>query len=449
MRGRLTEGPRKFSEEGLCLSKPYHVGGEQKDDMERVGQDTMATSASRELPSLMKAQFLDEFNRPYVLRSVPLPTLGSPYDLLVRVDAASYCHTDAVLAAGQMPPFPLSFPHVGSHEFAGTVVAVPADAAPLPSSSSSSSSTPPHLPRYRVGDRVGVPGRSFHPCGECFECAASGSTTPADPDNGDPPGYSVYCARSAANNGISAPGGFRQYAVVDARQVAPLPDALSAVDGAVLMCAGVTIYGALKRCGVASGGRVGIIGCGGGLGHLGLQFAARMGFRVLGVDNADAPLRLARTVASELGGSDSSGIRIVDARGEKAADVVLQLGREDGKEDRAAMGLDAVIILPESQRAFDYGMALLGNHGRCVVVSFPQDGFHISAWDLVFRDISVIGSLVGSNRTLREMLQFAAKHNVRAKVKTFPLSRLNDLVAEYHKGEGGKLAVDMTLPDGD
>lgn len=387
----------------------------------------MATStAPPGLPSQMKAQFLEAFKTPYVLRTVPLPVPEQPHDVLVRVDAASYCHTDAVLAAGDMPPNPPTFPHVGCHEFAGTVVALPPD-----------SSSP-----WRVGDRVGVPGRSFRPCGTCFECARAPDAED-DPD-GDPPGYSVYCPRSL-NNGINRPGGFQEYAVVDARQLAPLPDAMAAADAAVLMCAGVTVYAAIKRCRLRPGQRVGIVGVGGGLGHLGLQFAARMGLRVLGVDAADAPLKLARDVAAGL--ADGGAVRIVDSRVEKAEDVVARMGEEDGKQDAGDMGLDAVIILPESQRAFDYGVRLLRNHGKCVVVSFPAQGFHFSARDVVFRDISIVGSLVGSNKLLREMLQFAAQYNVRAKIKTFPLSRLNDLVEEYHRGEGGKLVIDMSLSD--
>ncbi|KAI1127850.1 alcohol dehydrogenase-like protein [Nemania abortiva] len=376
----------------------------------------MATTG---LPEFMKAQFLDAFNTPYDLRSVPLPTLSSPHEILIKVDAASYCHTDAVLAAGQMPPNPPSFPHVGCHEFAGTIVALP----------DNSSST------FKIGDRVGVPGRSFRPCGSCFECATG--PTSDDPD-ADPPGYSVYCSKSL-NNGISRPGGFREYAVVDSRQLSPIPENLSAVDTSVLMCAGVTIYNALKRCALKPGQRVGIIGCGGGLGHLGLQFATKMGFKVLGVDNSDAPLQLARGL--------KTAARIVDARVENADDIAIGLGKEDEKQDRGDMGLDAVIILPESQKAFDYGMSLLRNHGRCVLVSFPERGFHVSSWDIVFRQISIVGSLVGSNKTSRETLRFAAEHGVRAVVKTFPLSGLNDLVTEYHKGEGGKLVIDMALPD--
>lgn len=368
------------------------------------------------LPTSMNGQLLEDFNKPYSLQSLPLPKLTSDHDLLIKVEVASYCHTDAVLAAGLMRPNPPTFPHIGCHEFAGTIVAAPDN----PSDAAK---------QYSLGDNVGVPGRSFHPCGSCFECQDSTRT------DSDPPGYSVYCPHSL-NNGISGPGGFREYAVVDARQVAPVPDGLSLVDTAPLMCAGVTIYAALKRCNLKPGQRVGIMGCGGGLGHLGLQFAVKMGMKVVGVDNADKPLQLARSL--------ETGASIVDARVEGAENVVLQLGNEQEWQDRGAVGLDAVLILPESQKAFDYGVALLKNHGRCVVVSFPEQGFHISARDVVFRDISIVGSLVGSNKVLREMLEFAARHQIKAVSRRFSLSGLNELVEEYHKGEGGKLVVDMS-----
>lgn len=318
-----------------------------------------------------------------------------------------------------MLPNPPSFPHVGCHEFAGTVVAVASDALPPATG-------------FRPGDRVGVSTQAFHPCGTCDECLDD-----KGPDS-DPPGYSVYCPASKGS-GISMDGGFREYAIVDARQVAPIPAGLSAVDTAPLMCAGVTIYAALKKCGLTPGQRVGIVGCGGGLGHLGLQFAVKMGLDVLGIDNADEPLELARGL--------NTGGRIVDARVEEAEEVARQVGLSDSKKHQGEMGLDEVIILPESQKAFDYGVKLLKSHGKCVVVSFPKAGFHLSSRDLVFRDITVVGSLVGSNKVLREMLEFSDRHNIRAMLKRYPLSKLNDLVAEYHQGGGGKLVVDMSLKD--
>ncbi|KAK5655099.1 hypothetical protein OQA88_5998 [Cercophora sp. LCS_1] len=367
----------------------------------------------------MKAQILPAFNTPYTLTHLPLPNLTSPYDLLIRVTAASYCHTDFVLATGKMPPYPLAFPHVSSHEFAGTIIALP------PSSQSP----------YSVGTHVGVPGRAFHPCATCSECASSPDDTNPDADD---PGYSVYCP-NAVNHGISGPGGFREYAVVDWRQVAPIPDAMEHVDAAAMMCAGLTIYAALKRCGLTRGQRVGIVGCGGGLGHIGVQFAERVfGLTVVGVDNADGPLKLAREVVDKG--------RVVDARSEGVEEVVRKIGDEDGTV-AADRGCDAVIILPESQRAFEYGMGMLRNHGTCVVVSFPEEGFKFQARDVVFRDIKIVGSLVGSNKVLREMLELAAEKGVKPRIKAFALERLNELVDEYHKMEGGKLVVDMMLSD--
>ncbi|KNG51654.1 alcohol dehydrogenase [Stemphylium lycopersici] len=379
------------------------------------------------LPDSMQAQQLEAYKRPYKFQPVPLPIPTSPHDLLIKVDAASYCHTDYVLACSQMPGLPKSFPHIGCHEFAGTVVSH----YPSPS---------PEARAFIVGARIGVPGRSFHACGACFECLNERRVN--DLFAQDNAGYSVNCVR-AENNGLSRDGGFAEYAVVDARQVAPIPDNMSAVETAPLMCAGVTIYAALKRCGLDKGDRVGIMGAGGGLGHLGLQYGVKMGYKVLGVEAADAPLTLARDIAGKL----DPGPYIVDARTEKANDLVKQLGSQDGKKTVGEMGLDAVIILPESQAAFDYGMTLLKSHGTCVVVSFPEKGFHIDSRDVVFRDIKIIGSLVGSNKVLREMLEFSAQYGVRAVLSSFPLARLNELVEEYHRSKGGKLVVDMTLAD--
>jgi D-arabinose 1-dehydrogenase-like Zn-dependent alcohol dehydrogenase len=378
------------------------------------------------LPDSMQAQFLEAYKTPYKLRSVPLPVPSTPHDILIKVDAASYCHTDYVLAEGQMPGLPKSFPHIGCHEYAGVVV-----------SHSGNPST--EAKEFDIGTRVGVPGRAFHACGRCFECKHD---RPKDPIAEDQQGYSVHCI-DAENNGLSRDGGFAEYAIVDARQLASIPPSLSAAETAPLMCAGITIYAALKRCNLKRRDRVGILGAGGGLGHLGLQYGVCMGYKVLGIEAADAPLQLAIDISSSLNPQPL----IVDARTEEAAGIVQKFGAEDRKVHVGEMGLDAVIVLPESQAAFDYGMSLLKTHGTCIVVSFPEKGFHISARDVVFRDIKIIGSLVGSNNMLREMLNFSAEHNIRALSKSFPLAKLNELVEEYHKGSGGKLVVDMSLSE--
>src|SRR6186713_3164460 len=160
------------------------------------------------LPQTMRGQFLEAYKTPYKLRSVPLPTPSTPNDILIKVDAASYCHTDFVLAEGQMPGFPKAFPHASCHEFAGTVI-------------SHFSSPSANASAFRTGDKVGVPGRAFHACETCFECQGS-----RDPVSQDDKGYSVYCV-GAENNGISKDGGFAEYALVDARQLAPIPESMT------------------------------------------------------------------------------------------------------------------------------------------------------------------------------------------------------------------------------
>lgn len=365
----------------------------------------------------MKAHVLEDFKQPYSFKDIPLPVLEDPNDMLVRVDAASYCHTDAVLAAGTMHPPAL--PHIGCHEFAGTIVALP------PGDKSTQG--------FKIGDRVAVPGRGFHVCGRCLECQ-----NPSGPDP-DEPGYSVYCPYAGGGLGVSSPGGFREYAVVDSRQVALIPSTMTAVEVAPLMCAGLTVFAALRKCDLQPGQRVGIMGCGGGLGHLGLQFATKMGLKTTGIDVAPGALDLARSLGT--------GASIVDATKETAETVRQTMGKEDRREHPAEMGLDAILILPESQKSFDYGIELVRNGGLVVVVSFPPEGFQVSAADLVFRRIRVVGSLIGSNKAMRDMFDFCVTHGVKAKVRTYPFSKLNQLVDDYHSGSSGKLVLDKSLEE--
>ncbi|KIW86849.1 uncharacterized protein Z519_12470 [Cladophialophora bantiana CBS 173.52] len=373
--------------------------------------------ADNELPKTMRAYVLEQYNTPYQLRELPVPTIENPNDILIRVDAASYCHTDAVLASGKMRPPPL--PHIGCHEFAGTVVRL---------------ATEPSAHGLKVGDRVAVPGRGNHVCGRCLECQNPSGPMP------DEPGYSVYCPNAGGGLGVgSKPGGFREYAIVDSRQVAIIPAGMTAVEAAPLMCAGLTIFAALRKCELKPGQRIGIMGCGGGLGHLGLQFATKMGLKTTGVDVALQALALARSL--------ETGAAIIDASLRSPEEVKQEMGKEDGREHPSEMGLDAVIVLPESQKSFDYGMQLLKNGGLLVLVSFPPGGFHISADDIVFRRTRVVGSLIGSNRAMREMFEFCVKNDVKAKTRTYPFSKLNQLVEDYHSGFSGKLVLDMNIEE--
>ena len=376
---------------------------------------TLENMSHEPLPPSIKAYVLEKFNTPYELRDMPVPVIEDPNDILIRVEAASYCHTDAVVAAGTITP--PSLPHIGCHEFAGTIVAL------SPENEVSHG--------YRIGDRVAVSGRGNHVCGKCLECQTPSGPLP------DEPGYSVFCPHSGGGLGVHRPGGFREYAVADARQVALIPSSMTAVEVAPLMCAGLTIYAALTKCELRPGQRVGIIGCGGGLGHLALQFARKMGLKTTGVDVAPKALELAEELRT--------GATIVDASKETAQNVKNKMGHEDGRQLPSEMGLDAVFILPESQQAFDYGVELVRDGGLVVILSFPSEGFHVAATDLVFRRITVTGSLIGSNRAMRGMFDFCVNNDVRARIRTYPFLKLNELVKDYQSGVAGKLVIDMSM----
>ena len=137
-------------------------------------------------------------------------------------------------------------------------------------------------------------------------------------------------------------------------------------------------------------------------------------------------------------------VAIYDARATQPEQVLADIHGGEGTAN-TERGLDAVLILLESQKAFDYGFQLPRNHGLGVVVSFPAQGINFSARDMVFRQIQLVGIISGRQSNMWEMLRFAAKHGVRAVAKTYPLANLNDLVEKYHKCLGGKLVVEMAL----
>jgi propanol-preferring alcohol dehydrogenase len=207
------------------------------------------------------------------------------------------------------------------------------------------------------------------------------------------------------------------------------------------MCAGLTIWGALHHERLQNAKRVVIIGAGGGLGHIGVQFAAYLGLEVLAIDAADQAIDIVRKIKSELGHTGEK-IHVADARHDEVK-TMRAIGQDTTGVPENVIGYDAVILLPESQRAFDMGMQLLRNHGTMLVVSFPKEKLQVSAHDLVFRDIAVVGSLVGRNHQLREMLDFVVKRGVSVQVKTFPFEQIRQLVDLAHQGYGGKLVVDM------
>jgi propanol-preferring alcohol dehydrogenase len=208
------------------------------------------------------------------------------------------------------------------------------------------------------------------------------------------------------------------------------------------------MWNAISKCKVrmeengGEGFSIAISGAGGGLGHLGVQFAAKLGCNVIAIEASASALALLGQVVDDLGHARSK-VTIIDPRKQSTEDIRRSTFGAVPPMLEAEKGVDALIILSESQQALDYGLKLVKNHGVCVMASFPKTGFHIQPQQLIFQHIDLVGVLVGRNRQLREMLNFAAKQGIKAKVKTYSLEQLNLLVKDYHSGVSGKLVVEM------
>lgn len=354
----------------------------------------MATSTST-LPSEMRALQITEFNAPYELRTIPVPEPG-PYDLLVKIAVASYCHTDSMVVAGV---YKSELPITPSHEGSGTVVAL----GELVSS-------------FRIGDRV-MCGLLLHPCGECDEC-----TGPIE-------SHRQYCTHITGHPGVTTQGFAAEYAIADARMTTKLPDAVSFMFAAPLACAGRTVYRAVLQTDLRPDQWVAIVGAGGGLGHLGIQFARAMGFKVVAIDARDDGLALSR---------DCGADAVVDARKEKA-DVVKEVQSFTGGK-----GVDAAIVLADHAEAL--AAAVTRIHGTVVQVAQPET-FSVPYGELIFRDITFKGSLIASASESEEMLQCVAEHDIEVHTNPFQgLGKVEELLGMVESGKLRGKAVIVVDP---
>ncbi|KAK8074434.1 chaperonin 10-like protein [Apiospora hydei] len=326
------------------------------------------------VPDQMQAVQVIKHHEPYELRTVPVPSSAEddlgPNDLLVKVAAASYCHTDGMVAAGV---FGDKLPVTASHEGSGTVVRAGSASG------------------LEVGDLV-MCGLPFHPCGECGDCRGCQAQ------------QEQYCPRVQGHVGVHMDGCFAEYVRVDARFTTKLPRGVSLLSAAPLACAGRTVWRAVRQTELQKGQWVAIVGSGGGLGHLGIQFAKKaLGLRVLGIDARDEALELSRGFGAEA---------VLDARRDKE-EVVAEAQKATGGH-----GADATIVLSDAPGAVALGCAVTRMHGTVVQVAQP-DEVSVPFQELVFRDIRLQGSLLCSPAESRAMLKAVAEHGVEVRTNVF------------------------------
>jgi D-arabinose 1-dehydrogenase-like Zn-dependent alcohol dehydrogenase len=311
------------------------------------------------------------------MKAVQVRTPGGPFELVerevpepargwvrVKVEACGVCHSDALIKNAAYPG--LTLPRVPGHEIAGRVDAVGAD-----------------VKAWKVGDRVGVGWFG----GNCFECEPCRR------------GLFLNCVNGKVT-GIHHDGGYAEYAAVPAESLARIPDKLSATEAGPLLCAGITTYNALRASGARPGDTVAVQGIG-GLGHLGVQFAARMGFRTVALSSGADKEELARQRGAH---------EYIDTGKGSAADGLKKLG-----------GADLVLATAPHAQAISATVDGLKPRGKLLIVAAPFEPLTVSAFALLSGK-QVAGWPSGSSIDSEDTMRFSALTGVRPRVETFKLA---------------------------
>ncbi|GAB3642637.1 alcohol dehydrogenase AdhP [Spirosoma arcticum] len=336
----------------------------------------------------MKAAVLHGYGQPLQIEQVPVPAVG-PGQILVQVAACGVCHTDLHAIDGDWP-VKATLPLIPGHEGVGTIVAVGAG-----------------VTHVHEGDRVGVPWL-YTACGHCEYCYS---------------GWETLC-HAQQNTGYSVQGSFADYVLADPDYVGLIPDALSFVEAAPILCAGVTVYKGLKETEVKPGEWVVISGIG-GLGHLAVQYAKAMGMYVVAVDISPEKLRLAKEVGADV---------VIDATKEDPAAVVqAKLG-----------GAQGVLVTAVSRTAFAQGVGMLRRQGTLALVGLPPGDFDLNIFDVTLNRKTIRGSIVGTRQDLTESLAFAAAGKVKVHYHTERLENINQVFTDLKAGQvEGRVVLDF------
>jgi D-arabinose 1-dehydrogenase-like Zn-dependent alcohol dehydrogenase len=260
---------------------------------------------------------------------------------------------------------------------------------------------------WEAGQRVGV-GWFGGNCGHCEPCRR---------------GWLIDC-QNLPIPGITRDGGYADYVLVDAKALALMPDGLTAEEAAPLMCAGVTTYNALRHSGALGGDLVAILGLG-GLGHLGVQFAAKLGFETVAIARGADKEELARRLGAR---------HYIDGQAQDPAQELQRLG-----------GARVILATAPSAPAMTALLGGLGVRGRLVVVGATMDPIEVSPVVLIGGSRSIVGHSSGTSRDSEDTLGFSALSGVRPMTETRPLERASEA---YERMLSGDARFRMVLTTG-
>lgn len=345
------------------------------------------------LPTTQKAIVFDEPRGKLHYRDIPLPTPNND-ELLVHVAYSGACHSDLHAWRADWP-FQTPFPLIGGHEGTGHVVAK-GDA----------------VKNFEIGDRVGVKWVNST-CLDCRFCLQ---------------GADGNCPK-ATYSGFTHQGTFQQYCTVSAAHAAHIPEGIDLAMAAPILCAGVTVYKALKRSDAKPGDSVVITGAGGGLGSLAVQYAKAMGFRVIGVDTGAAKKDLVLSTGGEV---------FVDFMSDDVSKKIL--------EATEGQGADAVVHVAVSEKAVETSLEYIRATGTIVLVGLPSDAvLHSPIFTHVLRTITIRGSLVGNREDTVEALDFVKRGLVKTPYKIVGMTEIESVYDKMEKGEiAGRYVLDTS-----
>jgi D-arabinose 1-dehydrogenase-like Zn-dependent alcohol dehydrogenase len=336
------------------------------------------------------------------MRSVQVSNANGPFELIerkdipepnatqvrIKVQACGICHSDSMMKQGLFPG--VTYPRIPGHEVAGIIDEVGKDVV-----------------EWKAGQRVGV-GWHGGQCGNCEFCR-----------RGD-----FFACSYAQITGFTYDGGYSDYMIASSRALALIPEQLSAAEAAPLMCAGVTTFNSLRNSGAHVGDAVAIIGIG-GLGHLAIQFAAKMGFKTIAIARGKGKEEMARKLGA---------IHYIDSQSHNAAEELVKMG-----------GVKVILGTVPSAKAMNAVLGGLSPNGKLMIIGASDEPLQVPVNQFLSGRQSVIGWYSGSSIDSQDTLAFSALSGVRSMNEVFPLE---DVEEAYEKMMSGKVRFRSILTTG-
>jgi D-arabinose 1-dehydrogenase-like Zn-dependent alcohol dehydrogenase len=317
-----------------------------------------------------------------VEREIPTPGAGQ---VRIKVQACGVCHSDMFTKDGVWPG--IQYPRVPGHEVAGIIDELGAGVS-----------------AWKKGQRAGVGWHGGHD-GTCPSCR-----------RGD-----FRNCRNFKIPGISYDGGYQQYMVAPVEALAAIPESLSDVEAAPLLCAGITTFNALRHSGAMPGDLVAVLGIG-GLGHLGIQFANKFGYKVAAIGRGSENATLAKKLGASV---------YIDSKSTNAAEALQKLG-----------GAQVILATAPSSKAMSELIDGLGPNGKLMVIGVTFDPIEVTPVQLVSGSRAIQGWAAGTAADSEDTLRFADLTGVRPMIETFPLEKAGEA---YDRMLSGKAEFRVVL----